>query len=151
MSMKRSKEVSRGRARDVEGGFWEKKEPERVYTFEGDVAVHPDDAFAKYAPVQRYEKNALIDHPKFGKGIVTGVDAQKIDVLFRDGWRKLTHALAGGAVLPRPKPQPAPEPAAEPTPAEPALDPTSQPVQAAPSVEPATDPAREATDESAVS
>lgn len=115
MSMKRSKEVTRGRQRDVEGGFWEKKGPERVYTYEGDIATQPDESFTPYAPGVRYAKDALITHPKFGKGIVTDLDGQKIDVLFQDGPRKLTHGLGGGAVLPPPKPKPAPEPVIETT------------------------------------
>lgn len=99
MSMKRSKEVSRGRAREVDGGFWDKKEPERVYTWESDVAARPDEAFVAYAPAQRYSKDVLVTHAKFGKGIVTEVDGAKIDVLFQDGQKKLTHGLAGGPVI----------------------------------------------------
>ena len=99
MSMKRSKEVSRGRAREVDGGFWDKKEPERVYTWDTDVAAQPDDSFVAYAPAQRYSKDVLVTHAKFGKGIITEVDGGKIDVLFQDGQKKLTHGLAGGPVI----------------------------------------------------
>lgn len=99
MSMKRSKEVTRGRAREVDGGFWDKKEPERVYVWDTDVAPHPDDAFVAYAPAQRYAKDVLVTHSKFGKGIVTEVDGGKIDVLFQDGQKKLTHGLAGGPII----------------------------------------------------
>jgi hypothetical protein len=103
MSMKRSKEVSRGRAREVDGGFWDKKEPERVYTWESDVSAQPDEAFVAYTPQQRYSKDVLLTHAKFGKGIVTDVDGGKIDVLFQEGPKKLTHGLAGGPVI-QPKP-----------------------------------------------
>lgn len=99
MSMKRSKEVTRGRAREVDGGFWDKKEPERVYVWDTDVATQPEDAFVAYAPAQRYAKNVLITHSKFGKGIVTDIDGGKIDVLFSDGPKKLTHGLAGGPII----------------------------------------------------
>jgi hypothetical protein len=99
MSMKRSKEVTRGRAREVDGGFWDKKEPERVYVWDTDVAVKPDDAFVAYAPAQRYAKDVLVIHSKFGRGVVTDVDGGKIDVLFQDGQKKLTHGLAGGPII----------------------------------------------------
>lgn len=101
--MKRSKEVSRGKAREVDGGFWDKKEPERVYNWETDVASHPDSAFVTYTPQERYAKDVLLTHAKFGKGIVKDVDGGKIDVLFQDGAKKLTHGLAGGPVI-QPKP-----------------------------------------------
>lgn len=95
MSMKRSKEVSRGRnARDLDAGFWEKKGPEKVYAFDTDVATKPDDAFVPYAPTRRYELEALVAHAKFGKGIVTDVEPQKVLVLFQEGTRKLSHGLA---------------------------------------------------------
>jgi len=96
MSMKRSREVSRGRAaaRDLEAGFWEKKGPEKLYTFEEDVAPKPDDAFVPYTPTRLYEKDALVTHPKFGKGIVTSTEPGKVDVLFEGGARKLSHGLA---------------------------------------------------------
>jgi hypothetical protein len=103
MSMKRSKEVTRGRAREVDGGFWDKKEPERVYSWETDVSAHPDSAFVAYTPQQRFAKDVLLTHAKFGKGIVTDVDGGKIDVLFQEGPKKLTHGLAGGPVI-QPKP-----------------------------------------------
>jgi hypothetical protein len=95
MSMKRTKEVSRGRgARELEGGFWDKKGPERVYNFETEVAGKPDDAFVAYVPTARYEKDALVVHTKFGKGIVIDVEPQRVEVLFSDGPRKLSHGLA---------------------------------------------------------
>lgn len=99
--MKRSKEVSHGRnARDLDAGFWEKKGPEKVYEFDADVAAKPDDTFVPYAPTRRYDLDALVAHAKFGKGIVTDVEPQKILVLFQDGPRKLSHGLAA---LPPPR------------------------------------------------
>jgi hypothetical protein len=64
MSMKRSKEVSRGRAREVDGGFWDKKEPERVYTWDTDVAAQPDEAFVAYAPPPVHVPEVHIPDPE---------------------------------------------------------------------------------------
>jgi hypothetical protein len=95
MSMKRGKEVSRGKDRDLETeGFWVKKDDGRTYKWEDDVATKGDDAFVPYAPTQKFAKDALVVHAKFGKGIVTAVDGGKIDVLFQDGTKKLTHGLS---------------------------------------------------------
>jgi hypothetical protein len=95
MSMKRGKEVSRGKHRELEGeGFWVKKEEARAYKWEDDVAAKGDEVFVAYAPTQKYAKDALVSHAKFGKGIVTAVDGGKIDVLFQDGTKKLTHGLS---------------------------------------------------------
>jgi hypothetical protein len=55
------------------------------------VADKPDTAFAAYAPAARYEKDALIAHSKFGRGIVVEVDGNKIHILFEEGIRKLLH------------------------------------------------------------
>jgi hypothetical protein len=55
------------------------------------VADKPDNAFADYASASRYEKDALIAHSKFGKGVVVEVDGNKIHILFEEGVRKLLH------------------------------------------------------------
>ena len=55
------------------------------------VADKPDSAFAAYAPASRYEKDALIAHSKFGKGIVVEVDGNKVHILFEQGVLKLLH------------------------------------------------------------
>jgi hypothetical protein len=56
------------------------------------VADKPDDAFATYASAARYEKDALIAHSKFGKGVVVEVDGNKVHILFEEGVRKLLHS-----------------------------------------------------------
>lgn len=129
--MKRSREVSRGKTRELDAGFWEKKGPEKVYDFDAEVAAKPDDAFVPYVPTQRYAQDALVTHAKFGKGIVTGVEPQKVDVLFSDGPRKLSHGLS--APPPPRKPIPDDEPATEPVEAAPSTD------QPTASAEPPTD------------
>jgi len=55
------------------------------------VADKPDGAFANYAPALTFEKDALVNHAKFGKGVVVEVDGNKLHVLFEEGIRKLLH------------------------------------------------------------
>ena len=96
MSMKRSKEVRRGpkdSGKD-DDGFFGPKTPEKKWDWEKDVSTQPDDAFAAYAPTNRYAKEAFVTHPKFGKGVVIGVDEGRVEVLFQDGAKKLAHGLS---------------------------------------------------------
>ena len=55
------------------------------------VADKPDGAFAAYATAATFEKDALVAHSKFGKGIVLEVDGNKVHILFEEGVRKLLH------------------------------------------------------------
>jgi hypothetical protein len=92
MSIKRSREV-RPR-RDTGGGddsFLTSRPPPKKRDWEKDVASHPDDAFTPYVTSGRYMAEALLVHPVFGKGIVVAADPQRIEVLFRDGPKKLVH------------------------------------------------------------
>jgi hypothetical protein len=94
MSIKRSKQVSYGsRNRDTGsvGFFGTPRAPEPELTWEGDVAGKPDDAFTPYALTAKFERGALINHPKFGKGIVVRAEGKLIEVRFQDGDRKLAH------------------------------------------------------------
>src|SRR3954469_20351336 len=56
------------------------------------VGDKPEGAFATYAPSHTFQKDALLAHSKFGKGIVVDVDGNKVHVLFEEGVRKLLHA-----------------------------------------------------------
>jgi hypothetical protein len=90
--MKRSKQRSFGSndGKDGEADFFAKpKAPER--TWEEWVQPAPDASFAVYAPQTRFEKGAFLNHSKFGKGAVLGVEGSKIEVLFQDGPKKLGH------------------------------------------------------------
>lgn len=95
MSMKRSKQKSgAGASRggdEVASIFYKPPEPEK--TWEEATAGQPDEAFAPYSLKNRYAKNALLAHPKFGKGVVTGVEGGTIHVLFSDGKKKLGHTI----------------------------------------------------------
>jgi hypothetical protein len=95
MSMKRSKEVRRrGRENEGEEGFFSSKPAAKQWEWEKDVASQPDEAFAKYAPKERYALSAFVVHPKFGKGVVIDVDPARVEVLFQDGPKKLAHGLS---------------------------------------------------------
>jgi hypothetical protein len=94
MSIKRSKQVSRGsRNRDDElPSFMQPKAPEPEPTWDADVAGKPDESFVPYALTSKFEKGQLVNHPKFGKGIVLRSEGKLIDVRFQDSDRKLGHA-----------------------------------------------------------
>ncbi len=94
MSMKRSKQRSSGSTRysgqDDDSSAWGKPaEPEAKWA---DVESKPEDSFLPFALSSHYGKGDLILHPKFGKGLVIGVEGPRIEVLFQDGKKKLGHA-----------------------------------------------------------
>jgi hypothetical protein len=43
----------------------------------------------RYAASERFERGELVEHPKFGVGVVTGTEAGKAIILFESGSRKL--------------------------------------------------------------
>jgi hypothetical protein len=93
MSMKRTKQRSAGGGRysGKEDDAWSKPpEPEPAWS---EVESKPDDSFVPFALSTRYAKGDLIRHPKFGKGLVLGVEGTRIEVLFQDGKKKLGHAV----------------------------------------------------------
>jgi hypothetical protein len=93
MSIKRTKQRSFN-ARDKDdadtGLGAAKAEPEKIWAEE--TAGKADDAFVTYAFTSRFAKGALLQHAKFGKGIVTRVEGARIEVLFQEGVKKLGHA-----------------------------------------------------------
>jgi hypothetical protein len=92
MSMKRTKQrgPAGGRDKELDSNFWGKPtEPEK--TWEEQVEGKPDDAFAPYAMGERYTKGQLVLHSKFGKGVVIDVEANRIEILFQEGKKKLGH------------------------------------------------------------
>jgi hypothetical protein len=95
MSMKRSKQRSSGSSRyssrDEDSAAWNKPEaPEPTWE---DIEARPDESFVPFVLSSRYAKGDLIMHPKFGKGLVLHVEASRIEVLFKDGKKKLGHAV----------------------------------------------------------
>ena len=93
MSIKRSKQKSAGSGRSDEestGGWGKPPEPEKTWTEQ--IEGKSDDAFVPYAMTSRFTKGQLLTHPKFGKGVVTNVEALRIEVLFEEGAKKLGHS-----------------------------------------------------------
>lgn len=90
MSMKRAKQRTGGREKDIETDFWAKPvAPEK--TWEEQVEGKPDDDFAPYSMTEKYAKGQLVLHPKFGKGAVVDVEAARVEILFQEGKKKLGH------------------------------------------------------------
>ncbi|MDC0743827.1 hypothetical protein [Polyangium mundeleinium] len=50
---------------------------------------------APYRTTARFAAGDLVDHTKFGRGLVRRVDGAKIEVIFKDGARLLAHAMPG--------------------------------------------------------
>jgi hypothetical protein len=96
MSMKRSrtKTYSSSRRYDDAPLPLSKAAPEPEKTWDEYTAGKPEESFVPYSMKTKFERGALIAHPKFGKGVVINVEDQRIDVLFADGKRKLGHAIA---------------------------------------------------------
>jgi hypothetical protein len=93
MSMKRSKQRNSGsdrRSNENDSPVWAKPaEPDPSWA---EVEAKPDESFVTFALTSRYAKGDLLAHPKFGKGLVMGVEGARIEVLFKDGKKKLGHA-----------------------------------------------------------
>lgn len=71
------------------------QENERERLWQAKIVGQPAHAFVLYSPRQTFKDADLMRHAKFGDGVVTRViDANKIEVLFRDGPRTLAHGLA---------------------------------------------------------
>lgn len=92
MSMKRSKPRSGGKSQDREETdfFAKPKEPEKTWSEQMESVT--DDALRPYSLSTKFEKGQFIRHPKFGNGVVTLVEGQRIEILFEDGSKKLGHA-----------------------------------------------------------
>jgi hypothetical protein len=96
MSMKRSKQRSSGSSRlsggDDEEHPWAKPAgPEPTWA---DVESRPDESCVAFTLSARYAKGDCIMHPKFGKGLVLNAEPTRIEVLFKDGKKKLGHSVS---------------------------------------------------------
>jgi hypothetical protein len=96
MSMKRTRTKSFGSSKRYDDGpvSFNRSSHQPEKSWDEHIAGQPDDAFVGYSTKAKFELGALISHPKFGKGVVIGVEDQRIDVLFQDAKRKLAHGLA---------------------------------------------------------
>ncbi|MDI1435029.1 hypothetical protein [Polyangium sorediatum] len=59
------------------------------------LAGRMDEKAAPYRTTARFAPGDLVDHTKFGRGLVRRVDGAKIEVIFKDGARLLAHAMPG--------------------------------------------------------
>jgi hypothetical protein len=53
------------------------------------VVDKPDEAFVAYAPAAALAVDTLVSHPKFGRGLVVGLEPGKVAILFEEGVKKL--------------------------------------------------------------
>ena len=92
MSMKRARAKSAGTGRSTgeeESPFFASKTPkEAEKTWAEQTEGKPDSVYVMYSMVSRYTKGQLVVHTKFGKGVVVGVEPQRVEVLFEDGIRR---------------------------------------------------------------
>ena len=92
MSIKRTKQRSFHRDDDDAHPGFNRTAPEPEKPWEEQIAGQPDDAFVPYALTRHFGKGALIQHAKFGRGVVTAVEDKRVEVLFADGKKKLGHS-----------------------------------------------------------
>ncbi|NUQ72430.1 MAG: hypothetical protein HUU21_02640 [Polyangiaceae bacterium] len=94
MSIKRSKQVNyKSKFQDAPtAGPFAPKPADPELSWAEHMAGKENATFTPYALTSKYEKGALIQHPKFGKGIVTQVEGTKVEVCFEEGTKKLGHA-----------------------------------------------------------
>ncbi len=114
MSIKRSRDFSRRPTPDPKETSAAPKRAQRRYSFDRDVGSRPAESAVAYGAAYRHAADDLIEHKFFGRGLVTRVEGDRIEVLFKDGVKKLAHDPRG--------PNP---PKATPSGAEPPLAPPS--------------------------
>jgi len=95
MSIKRSRDFSRRPPPDYKETSAAPKRAERRFSFDRDVASRPAESAVAYGTAYRHAKDDLIEHGVFGRGVVTRVEGDRIEVLFRDGIKKLAHDPSG--------------------------------------------------------
>ena len=95
MSIKRTKPRVRGRSAETSSsqGLFGTSKNQKEVTWEEGVAACQDDEFTAYSMKVMFAKDALIAHPTFGKGIVLSVDDKKMEVLFKDGKKRLAMGM----------------------------------------------------------
>jgi hypothetical protein len=93
MSMKRSKQrtSASNRYSDTEDAPPPWAKPDGPEPSWADIESKPAESFIPFAMSTRFAKGDFITHPKFGKGLVLGVEGPRIEVLFQDGKKKLGH------------------------------------------------------------
>ncbi|MBL8604543.1 MAG: hypothetical protein JNK72_21635 [Myxococcales bacterium] len=92
--MKRTKKASGTRGGPAEGSMGFNPPPSGLPKWAELIAEKADDAFVPYEMSSRYERGALVQHGKFGKGYVTSVEGNRVEVVFEDAVRKLAHGVS---------------------------------------------------------
>ncbi len=95
MSIKRSRDYSRRPPTERTETAVAPKRAARRYSFDRDVADLSAEKAVAYGTAYRYTENDLIEHAIFGRGLVTRVEGDKIEVLFKEGIKKLVHGPGG--------------------------------------------------------
>jgi hypothetical protein len=95
MSIKRSRDYSRRPPSERNETTAAPKHAARRYSFDRDVAAMPAEKIVAYGTTNRHAENDLIEHKIFGRGLVTRVEGDKIEVLFKEGTKKLVHNPSG--------------------------------------------------------
>jgi len=90
MSMKRSKPRTSARQANDETSFWAKPSAPEM-TWEEATRDKPDEDFMPYVMSARLQVGQLVAHAKFGRGVVVSAEAQRVEILFEDGKKKLGH------------------------------------------------------------
>lgn len=92
MSIHRPKRVSFRSNRESSTSL-EPQADERPASWAEAVEGKGDSDFRAYSVKETYVPGDGVSHPKFGPGVVVGVEPNKMDVLFESGERKLAHSL----------------------------------------------------------
>jgi hypothetical protein len=92
MSIHRPKRVSYRSSRDSDNPL-DSAPPDKAVSWAAATEGKADADFKVYSVKTTFAQGDLLHHPKFGRGVVVGVESSKLDVLFKDGERKLVHAM----------------------------------------------------------
>ncbi len=63
-----------------------------IPTWKDAVEAKSDASFTPWSLSAKFSRDELIEHPKFGRGVVVLVVGTTIEVLFQEGTKKLAHA-----------------------------------------------------------
>jgi hypothetical protein len=92
MSMKRTKKATNSKGSQAEGSLGFNPPPAGLPKLEEVIAEKADSDFTDYAPSRTFVRGELVNHAKFGKGYVIGVDTTRAEILFAEGLKKLAHS-----------------------------------------------------------
>jgi hypothetical protein len=94
MSMKRARKTGPGgRAGDSEGALTPFGQAlPTIPSWQEAVGDKTDLTCRPWSLTTSFARNEVIEHPKFGKGLVVFVQGTKIQVLFQEGTKMLGHA-----------------------------------------------------------